>query len=73
MLICVHWFHIVLNQQSSCRKRKSLKKSKLSKSYSQNNVYVRIAYNSFFFFFFVCVCVCVCVIQDPRDGFEVIS
>ena len=65
MLIYNHLFHAVFIRQSSGRERKILEKSK---KYSQKNVYVRIAYNSFkcsCFCVFVCACgLYACVYDD---------
>ena len=61
-LICDRWFHAIFTRQSSGRERKILKKSEKIEKYSQKNVYVRIAYNSFLFYFFMYVCVCVHVL-----------
>ena len=44
-LICDHWFHAVFILQSSGRRKKDFGEIEKIETYSQKNVYVRIAYN----------------------------
>ena len=85
-LICDYWFHVVFIRQASGRERKLLEKSKKSKRYSLNNVYVRITYKSLYVIMCTlylrivecgricncyCVCVFVCVCEDTYAACQI--